>query len=361
MSNESKDRLLDAPEIYHRLRECISVLQMNNEEGLGIAMIPDNILKEAAIPKDINDRPIQESVEFNQRVMKNTFRELRDETTRERAMNKVENDVVGFVEQVNADNANESMMVVAELLKSGMPNEEKMKLVQMVNDKIGQIELQKGVDEQTESSQVQQRLFELARQEGVTENLEDVQGKNFRDAEKLRLDTDRQLQRLQIMLVEDLERMEQQLEDSTENQSQVAQMIALGLAMNSPRAEDLIQTIFERLDSRKLKKDMAVQLNQQVTLTNQKLERNRIEYKQVVDRVAKKSVLKEEKFDELLDTGYGMQQFQPLFVADQARGVQQGRNPSTETVAPTVESFTALAKSIPAFSQEACVEEFVSI
>ena len=32
MSNESKDRLLDAPEVYERLRETISMLQMNNTE-----------------------------------------------------------------------------------------------------------------------------------------------------------------------------------------------------------------------------------------------------------------------------------------------------------------------------------------
>ena len=32
MSNESKDRLLDAPEVYERLRENISMLQMNNTE-----------------------------------------------------------------------------------------------------------------------------------------------------------------------------------------------------------------------------------------------------------------------------------------------------------------------------------------
>ena len=32
MSNQSKERLLDAPEIYERLRETISMLQMNNTE-----------------------------------------------------------------------------------------------------------------------------------------------------------------------------------------------------------------------------------------------------------------------------------------------------------------------------------------
>lgn len=32
MEKENKDRLLDAPEVYYRLRKCSSVLQMNNEE-----------------------------------------------------------------------------------------------------------------------------------------------------------------------------------------------------------------------------------------------------------------------------------------------------------------------------------------
>ncbi len=54
MSNESKDRLLDAPEIYYRLRECISVLQMNNEElaekfGISRAYIQKILTGKAAI------------------------------------------------------------------------------------------------------------------------------------------------------------------------------------------------------------------------------------------------------------------------------------------------------------------------
>jgi transcriptional regulator with XRE-family HTH domain len=32
MEKENKDRLLDAPEVYERLRETISMLQMNNTE-----------------------------------------------------------------------------------------------------------------------------------------------------------------------------------------------------------------------------------------------------------------------------------------------------------------------------------------
>ena len=54
MSNESKDRLLDAPEVYYRLRECISVLQMNNEElaekfGISRAYIQKILCGNAAI------------------------------------------------------------------------------------------------------------------------------------------------------------------------------------------------------------------------------------------------------------------------------------------------------------------------
>ena len=54
MSNESKDRLLDAPEVYYRLRECISVLQMNNEElaekfGISRAYIQKILTGKAAI------------------------------------------------------------------------------------------------------------------------------------------------------------------------------------------------------------------------------------------------------------------------------------------------------------------------
>ena len=32
MNNESKERLLDAPEVYERLRETISMLQIKNTE-----------------------------------------------------------------------------------------------------------------------------------------------------------------------------------------------------------------------------------------------------------------------------------------------------------------------------------------
>ena len=54
MEKENKDRLLDAPEVYYRLRECISVLQMNNEElaekfGISRAYIQKILTGKAAI------------------------------------------------------------------------------------------------------------------------------------------------------------------------------------------------------------------------------------------------------------------------------------------------------------------------
>jgi len=50
----NQDRLLDAPEVYYRLRECIAVLQMNNEElaekfGISRAYIQKILSGNAAI------------------------------------------------------------------------------------------------------------------------------------------------------------------------------------------------------------------------------------------------------------------------------------------------------------------------
>ena len=54
MEKENKDRLLDAPKVYYRLRECISVLQMNNEQlaekfGISRAYIQKILTGKAAI------------------------------------------------------------------------------------------------------------------------------------------------------------------------------------------------------------------------------------------------------------------------------------------------------------------------
>lgn len=337
--------------------------------------VSDSVLREAAIPKDANDRPLQESFEFSRRLMKHTLRDLEDQTQRNRTMLRIENDVVGFVEQVDATNVEESVLVVAEVLKGSLPNEEKMKLVQMVNDKVAKINTRRDnknentfIEQLREVRQIQNADIEQRQEAGLEltsedrqmnefldKNFSDIQETDFRDlqnlgidgrevtADELRFLTDLEIDKVLDTFVLDAlkqtDNAQQFLEDEGTRED-LARLLAAGLAVNSPRAEVLLQTVFERMEGRRIRKDMAVQLNEQIIQTNQKLRTKQIQFKEVVDRVEKKSVLKKEKFAELHETGYSAQQFLPFDVQRQGQPPQPINN-TTDTRTQSVDAINA--------------------